>query len=343
MNRRRIEFLLLAMLAAPVQAGPPIRALHPENPERAAFKAQVSEMLRLGKFDELERTGQNLIAGDARYSSGVSKLVDLYAALEPTSESGTSGPAARMAAFRAWAQAKPTCHWPKVGLSKVEIWLAVKARGNGVAGDVSPHMKAAMEWARKALADDPRDPQLLTEMIGMCGDADCPKEEADRWLASAIAMNPGYDSAYITLANTLDPHRRRSSEELVAFAEKAADGNKALGDIAYARIASVGLLKESSHYRETFPGLKWERIQSGLREIDRRFPDSARTYHLLALFARVYEDHAVALEAMTRLGTEWDEDAAQYWDNPMTFEIARQWAFGDAAPVSLAPPTGIRR
>jgi hypothetical protein len=330
--------------AAPTAVAP----LHPESPEREAFRTQIRGLLQRGEFDELERIAQSLTSDDPRFSSGVSKLVDLYTAFEPTRGVGPDGPDARTAAFTAWAKEKPSSHWPKVGLSVVEALRAATARGPALARDVSPdqwnehdrHAKAAWEWGQKALADGAKDPEIFTHMIGVCRSVNCPREQAARWVAAATAMNPNYDSVYISMANYLLPRWLGSPEEFVAFAEKSSDENKALGNIVYARIATVALLTEGNDLRKTFPGLQWERIQSGLREIDKRYPDSARTYHLLGHFARVFEDHAVAHEALTRLGGGWDADASSYWYSPFVFREARYWATGDAAihNVPTEPP-----
>ena len=160
--RHPLATLLLALLATPVLAGAPTtKALRPEDSERVAFKMQIREMLRLGQFDELERTARSLIADDPRYSCGVSKLVDFHTAMDPIQESGPNGFDAMTATFTAWSQAKPSSYLPKVGFAYVESSRAWKARGNGFSREVSPegwdgfhrHMKAAMEWGRKALAD----------------------------------------------------------------------------------------------------------------------------------------------------------------------------------------------
>ena len=146
--------------------------------------------------------------------------------------------------------------------------------------------------------------------------------------ASALAINPKYDAVYIPMANSLVPRWLGSSDAFVDFAEQAADDNRALGNIVYARIATVGLLIEGDKYRATYPRLSWDRILDGLRQIEKRYPDSTRTAHLLARFAYVYEDRAVAREALLRLKSGWRSDF-EYWGKPSAFVKAYRWALDE--------------
>jgi Domain of unknown function (DUF4034) len=339
--RQFATILCLVILTTVVAAAPsssaivaPTGTLHSEVVERGNFKAMLGNHLRNHDFDELERLAQTLIKDDARYACGSSKLVDFYTVLEPSGATGPDGVDARAAAFAAWENAKPNSHWPKVGFSKVEQWRGAEARGGGWARDVTPkqwaehdqHMKLAMEWGLKAVADNAGDPELFTHMIGVCRNLQCPKEQADRWLAAALAINPNFDAVYITMANALVSRWLGSADAFVDFAEQSSDENKALGNIVYARIATVALLIDKDKLRETYPRLQWERIENGLRQIDKRYPDSARTFHLLARFACLYGDRAVAREAMARLDNSFTGDAVQYWDSAASFQNARDWA-----------------
>jgi tetratricopeptide (TPR) repeat protein len=307
-----------------------------EKHERGVFKAEVGNNLRLGNFDWLEATAAKLIKEDPRYACGVSKLVDFYATFDPERAEGPEGADARVAEFTAWAKAKPDSHWPKVGFSVVEAWRARQARGTRWASETTRaqfeehdrHMQLAMEWAMKALADEPGDPELYTHLIGVCRGVQCPPEQAVKWLAAALAINPGYDAVVITMANTLLPRWLGNADAFVDFAEWVADENPALGNIGYVRIATVALMIDGDKLRETYPRMSWDRIQDGLRQIDKKHPDSSRTFHLLARFAYVFEDRVVAKEALARLKDGWRADV-DYWRTPDAFHKAYIWAMGE--------------
>jgi len=340
---RFVTMLCLFGLITPALAGEasppkdsPAPKLSSEKRERGIFKAGLANYLRNGQFDELEKAAATLIKDDPRYACGVSKLVDLYDVLDPAYPSGPDGPDARVASFTAWDKARPDSHWPKVGFSRVEAWRAYEARGTSRASEVSQeqweehdrHIKLAMEWGKKALASDPGDPELFTHMIGLCRAAQCPRDQVDRWMAAALAINPKFDAVFIPIANTLVPRWLGNPDAFVDFAEKASDDNKALGNIAYARIATVAMMIDGEDLRATYPRLSWDRIQDGLRQIDKRYPGSTRTFHLLARFASLYGDRAVAREAFAKLKTGWRADA-DYWGRFDAFQRAYVWAMDE--------------
>ena len=218
----------------------------------------------------------------------------------------------------------------------VEAWRAYQARGTRAARDVSPqqfeehdrHIKLAMDWGTKALASDSGDPELFTHLVGLCRAAHCSPEQVDRLIASALAINRKYDSIYIPIANSLLPRWLGSPDAFVDFAEKASDDNKALGNIVYARVATVALMIDGDNLRETYPRLSWDRIQDGFRQIDKLYPDSTRTFQLLARFAYLYQDRAVAREAFARLKNGWRADV-DYWRTPDAFQKAYVWAMDE--------------
>jgi len=345
MRTRAATVLCISILMTPALAGapdarenPPAQKLVCEKLERGIFKAQVGNDLRNRQFDSLERLAHTLIKDDPRYACGVSKLVDFYDVLKPSDDGGSDGVDSRVATFTAWEKAKPDSYLPKVGFSRAEEWRAYEARGSKWAREVSPeqweaharHMALAEQWAEKALAYDPGDPQLFTYMVGLCRGLNCPPERFAKLLASALAINPKYDAVYIPMANSLVPRWLGSSDAFVDFAEQAADDNKALGNIVYARIATVALLIDLDKYRATYPRFSWDRILDGFRQTEKRYPGSTRTSHMLARFAYVYEDRAVAREALLRLKSGWRADV-DYWGTPAVFLKAYRWAL-DADP-----------
>jgi hypothetical protein len=60
---------------------------------------------------------------------------------------------------------------------------------------------SAGEWIVKALADQPRDPEVYLHALQLCKDASCPQEQARKLLARSLELSPGYDGAYVDMAN----------------------------------------------------------------------------------------------------------------------------------------------
>jgi hypothetical protein len=321
----------LLLCGAIAEASP--TALKPFRAERLQFRGEVAALLEQGDYARLESLAAELREKDPRFSSGISKLVDFYLALTPPHT--TVKILERH--FVQWSLQFPGSYLPKTGLSLLALSRAARARGGGWADTVTPsqwkeygeRLKEARWWATSALADDPRDPEFFCRLITLCRNESCPREAAEGWLARAVGLKPEYDSAYVEMANYLLPKWQGDPDAFTAFATAAADGNRALGDVVYTRVATVALVsdgrKDGSAVRRTYPRLDWGRIKAGLLELDRRFPDSVRTYHLLARFARVYEDRETARAALLRIGRDWGPDAEDYWFEESAFREAWEW------------------
>lgn len=329
------------LLCGAVAEGSPT-ALKPNKTERLQFRAEVNALMRQGDYAKVEALAAELLENDSRFSSGESKLEELYVTLTPRRGAEKTVEKRHIE----WFQQSPNSYLPKAGLSFVAVTRAGRARGTGWADTVTPEqwkkfderLKEADWWAEGALNDKPRDPQFFCYLIQLCTLKSCPRTTADALLARAIALNPNYDGAYAAMAGYLLPRWHGSPDAFVEFAGAASDRSQTLGNIVYARVATVALLvdgrQDGSAVRRTYPRLDWGRIRAGLLELDRRYPDSAQTYHLLAHFARVYEDKETARAALLRLGREWDRDGPDYWFSESTFREAWDWAFG-SSPVAV--------
>ena len=332
----RIVAATLLLGSAVAEASP--TALRPLKTERLQFRAEVNALMRQGDYAKVEALAAELLEKDSRFSSGESKLEELYVTLTPRRGAETTVEKRHID----WFRQSPKSYLPKTGLSLVALRRAGLARGGGWADTVTPEqwkkfderLKEADWWAQSALNDKPRDPQFFCYLIELCKWKGCPRATADALLARAIALNPNYDGAYAVMADYLLPRWHGSPEAVVEFASAASDQSQTLGNMVYARVAAVALLadgrQDGSAVRRMYPRLDWGRIRAGLLELDRRYPDSARTYHLLAHFARVYEDKETARAALLRLGRDWDRDGADYWFKELAFREAWDWAFGSS-------------
>ncbi len=332
----RIVAGTLLLIGSVAEASP--TTLRPSRTERLQFRAEVNDLMRQGEYAKVEALAEELLEKDSRFSSGEPKLEELYATLTPRRGAEKTVEKRHIE----WFRQSPKSYLPKTGLSLVALRRAGLARGGGWADTVAPEqwkkfderLKVADWWAQSALNDKPRDPQFFSYLIDLCKWKGCPRATAEASLARAIALNPSYDVAYAAMANYLLPRWHGSPGAFVEFAGAASDQSQTLGNIVYASVATVALRadgrQDSSAVRRMYPRLDWGRIRAGLLELDRRYPDSARTYHLLAHFARVYEDKETARAALRRLGRDWDRDGADYWFRESTFREAWDWASGSS-------------
>lgn len=329
--------LMVALIAAGVVGAAPT----PAQRERDAFTAEVARLADSGDFSTLEAVYRSLVAEDPRYAGGISKLVDFYDGLGMRSDvAGTAPFLVRQERYREWMARSPRWHLPKVGLAKLAVAEAWRARGSGFADKVPQeawpeyerHLAVASSWMQKALADQPSDPQFYSELIDVCRLQSCPRAQAERMLEAGTRLNPRYESIYVSMANYLLPRWNGTAEEFVQFAEQAADSHPDLGDLLYLRIATVALLQSRKSLTVEMPGLDWARIRSGLAEAERRYPGSMRTQHLLALFGVSYKDRAIARAAFDRIGP-WDPvEGRPYWITEEYFRGRQRWAFAGTVP-----------
>lgn len=311
----------------------PPAPLKPALLERKEHRRILRDLVKQENFAALEDTAEHFREKDPRYSSGVSKLYDLHGTLGQE----FWGPLSQYdyehykGVYNRWIEQSPGSYLSLIAMSRLEMSRAWAIRGSARAAEVEDaswepfyeHLRESMKWAAEALETDPRDPEVYSHMIDLCQKMSLPEAEARKWLARAIDVNPGYDSAYVSMANYLLPRWHGSAESLTAFAEESAESNEGLGDVVYARIATVALLLHGSRMPRDFPDLDWDRIRSGLLEIDRRYPDSARTFNLLARFATVFGDRTTARSAYRRLLNGGLE--RHFWDSA-SLAYARTWA-----------------
>jgi tetratricopeptide (TPR) repeat protein len=326
--------IVVALLLSPAAARP---LTTPCRFEREQLADRVRHLVEAGTYAEVNALVLGFVAKDERSSCGTEKLVDVYEGLDfYAAPEGTPLAASERASFEKWMRVEPRSYLARYGLSALAQSRAWQARGTGLADSVEPqqwkafrrHLDVAWSWAEKALAQQPRDPEFYSRLIDLCMASGCPRSEAEKWLARALEIKPGYENAYVSMANYVQPRwYGHSGDDLAEFAQRSAEAEKSSGNAIYARIATVALLNERMGIARTYPRLDWHRIQEGFREIDQRFPNSDRTYHLLAEFAVAYHDKPVARTAFRKLRGGWGPDAEDYWESQQAYSGAVTWAF----------------
>jgi hypothetical protein len=292
--------------------------------ERMGYRVAVTANLRQRRFEELEAQVQALRSGRDRFGSGLSKLSAFYQGLIPLGETAPASVADLFeTALKEWQAQRPDSITPRAGLIHLEQQRAFTARGLEFAPKVTPegwkgmeeHMKRAWQMVDTAEPIKEKDAEYFSLLIHLCQAGHCARGKAEGFLKAGLAIDPSYDGLYVSMADYLLPQWQGSVEDVTRFAARAADESRQyLGDIAYSRVATVALMTEGDALPQRYPGLSWQRIQKGLADLDERFPNSARTFHLSARFACAYHDPAVAQAAFTALGGPvWSRDAEAIW------------------------------
>jgi hypothetical protein len=311
--------------------------LRPFNKESEAFRERVATLLEDGEFAELERLAKTLREQDSRFSSGVSRYVNFLIGLSALRQGQNDlDLRVREDVLKRWRSAFPDSHVPVLALSMVAHARAFEARGGGWAYQVDwrsrrgyeRRLDDAWEWVEKAKALESRDPEVFAHIVNLCTASGRPWREVNDAINRSTAVNPLSTSVYYAAARYLLPRWHGSGKEMVAFAADASDSNPYLGDVIYVEVARQAWDTERREMRRAMRGLEWPRILRGLRELDRRYPDSVRTWHLMGVFAWLYEDHETAMAAFERLDDCFDKDAKAYWHTKRDLQEARVFALG---------------
>jgi len=318
--------------------GADLPELKPFNNEREAFQEHVAGLLEEGDFAELERLAKTLREEDTRFSSGVSQYVNLLLGLATRPGDNDLDLRIREDALRQWRSACPDSHVPPLVLSLVALARAFEARGPGWAYQVDwlswrgyeRRLDDAWDRVEEAMSLEPRDPEVFAQVINLCTASGRPWREVNDAINRSTAVNPRSTSVYYAAARYLLPRWHGSGKELVAFAADASDSNPYLDDVIYVEVARQAWDTERREIRRAMRGLEWPRILRGLRELDRRYPDSVRTWHLMGVFAWLYEDRDTARAAFERLDDCFDKDAKAYWHTKSALQEARWFALGSA-------------
>jgi hypothetical protein len=333
-ERRSMEGQLLAVAFAMslqlTQAG--AQPLIDFNKERLAFRQSVTSLFEAGQTDALEDRARQLRAQRLRFSSGTPILFDFYEAFNPGS-AHIPASAKESYAHRllAWADSRPKSLVASMAAVKVAKYRAWKARGGGYANTVTDegwkvfreHQLKAWSLMRAAEHVGAVDAALYNEMLKSCQDLEKPRAELDAILGKLVALDPGFDHAYISVANYLRPRWHGSAEELHEFALRATEQSRpAMGPIMYARIAIVVALQERSRIATDYP-FEYKRLKEAFHELDHRYPNSGRTVNFYAWFALTYGDTATARPLMDRIAREWTDDGDEVWGGRTSFDRAR--------------------
>lgn len=271
---------------------------------RNVIYTQVLDGVKAGKFQALEDLAVDLRKGDARFSDDRWQLTAFYQAFSE-SQHDDAGWLELIAGVERWRNAFPESVTATTALARAWTGYGWYARGHGYASTVSEeNMKLFRErlstaydlLSQKPIGDDcPGRYNLLLSLTGVLG-----KSEDRFWqvFKQAIEFEPDYFEFYLTAANHLLPRWGGAPGEWLAFAEKASNQYPGpVGDILYLMI--VTRIQATGEFHDLQPaGISWERLKSGFRELNRRYPGSPTNANRFALFACLADDRQTVREVL---------------------------------------------
>jgi len=303
------------------------------------YHLAVSQLLKQGKFAELDCLSDAARTSKARFTGGAWKLRQLYFGLStprpghPTQDDWKQ----HFDLIERWRTQNPQSITAPIVLAESYTSYAWDARGDGFANTVSESgwklFADRLSKAREILdqAAPARCPDWYVAMQQIANGQDWKLDQQYDLLRQAIAFEPGYQYYYRILANSLQAKWGGEEGDPARFAEEYANrvGGDA-GDILYFQIAENLVCgcedPEFGHF-------SWPRLQKGYAALEKQYGMSMGSLNYFALMASKSEDWVAAEPAFQRIGENWSEDA---WLTEDSFKQNRSAAAAGAAAQAHA-------
>jgi WD40 repeat protein len=335
------------------------------------FENRLRQLRRDENFEALDQEAESLRKSQARLPGGLPKLELFYELLAVPPESTDEGWQAHLDRLNKWVETRPDSATARIALGAALIGHAWYARGGGFAGTVTEEgweqfgkrLDAAREHLEAAakMVDD--DPGVYHYMLSVAKGQGWESQKTRAVFERAIAIDPEYVGAYLTMAEILMPRWQGEPGELELFALQTASRLKGdAGEEMYFRIACRVWFYEGEllFVRTKFP---YERVRDAGIAMLRRRPEtfqSNRPLHHLCRFACDAGDVELARELFVDLGNSWwdrvwgskegymEERENMLSDDPFLSEVATVLStirdgLNEPAPAPkqvVSPPSG---
>ncbi len=324
-----------AAAAKPARASPVLA----EYITDAEYAATVSELLRRGKFEELDRLANEIRQKNLRFKSGAPKLGRFYGAMAHWNDSGEDSHwNGWQTHLERWVQQQPDSVSARIVLGWFWVDNAARARTAQVAARVTEERwKTYRERLAKAMlileeADKlpTKDPALYTVMLRASLGQPWSKETYEKTFRKATSLDPLYFPAYYAKAVHLLPRWGGGDGQLGAFATEAADQTRTeLGEMLYAIVVtsvasyndSDDLKKDELFFRRN--QFSWKHTKQGFLDLEKAYPDSIINRNAFCYFACLAGDRETARGLFQQIKDQWD---VTLWKTEARFESSRHWA-----------------
>lgn len=305
-----------------------------EANEKIMLSQRVLGLLQRKEFAELEKLGDDLLKG-ARFRDGEWQLEVYYNALAGKVRGYRVPTANHVQSLKAWRQARRQSAHPLLALAASYVDWAWELRGTDYAADTSEdqsdlmldRLQTARDYTEKAAKLSPHNPEIYVMRLRIAmGSGNLDEVRAD--FEAGVKASPGYTGLYRAMAYMLLPRWYGDTEDAAAFAVATANRTRGSeGEAMYAHIASFVSGMEGEQF-STVHDFSWNRIQKGMRDIEKRYPGSLINLNRFAWLACLMKDRAVAKEYFDQLGS-WQEGRVNpgTWRNEQIYRQWHDWAF----------------
>jgi len=298
------------------------------------YVARISALLEQEKFNDLDDHARVLRAKKLKFPGGGWKLHSLYMVVTNAlagSKAEDADYESNILRLKRWAAERPQSITPRVALAYIYSIWAGKARGTGIAGEVSADgwklFRERTQLAKAALMEAAALPEKCPEwfhrMMLVALDEGWEKERAEALLEKAIAQEPDYPYTYEQYAIYLLPKWYGEPGDTARFAEKIANriGGKQ-GDVVYFRIATA---VDCNCTTETYlTEASWPRIRRGYEALEELYGLSNARLNEICYLATKSGDYEYANKLFERIGDHWEDGP---WQTKDLFEDRKSWTY----------------
>jgi hypothetical protein len=294
-----------------------------------SYEAKVAEILKQGRFKDLDCLADNARSSKERFAGGMWKIHAFYVGAtelqgHPTEPDWQS----HLKQAQRWIAERKQSVTARVALAEIYIGYAWAARGSDTSDTVTDNGWELFNQ-RLALAKATLDeasthgkcPEWFLAMQQVALGQGWDKTKATDLLRKATAFEPDYYYYYRVHAYYLLPKWNGEDGDAARFAAESADrlGGDA-GDILYFQIG-VGIVCACDE--PEFGHLSWPRLQAGYAQLEKKYGMAPSQLNPLALMATKSGDAATADEAFKKIGDNWDRAT---WMTEAYFNQNKKWA-----------------
>ncbi len=288
-------------------------------------------LIRTERFDDLESMAADLRARRPSLKDGRSILARLYDGIEPFGTTDEQWEQQREI-FQRWCEKKPDSITAHIALGRFWEMYAWRARGGGYARSVSAdgaakfneRVKLAQSVVEQARALKEKDSQLCDLEMQLAIDTGALREQVERIIQDALAIDPADRGVVIHAARYFYPRWYGRPGELEKYAMHAYQlTRKHWGTIVYGQIAWNARLQHGPSFLDDF-NLSWDLVKQGLNEYTDRYTEMTAAQEHLARMACFKGDRETARAAFLK----FDHPNPAVWP-PTQYAAWRRWTQDD--------------
>lgn len=303
---------------------------------RRELEAEVSRLLSIKAFDDIDRLEKSLRSNNAMSASGWPLLFMFYQSLDnhPTLRKATLKELDQFdSAMNHWLAKSPSSHFGhflKVDILRAYAW---RARGTGYSHTVSKaqweafhlHMNQAHEYLERHKRELTENPNWYMDILQIAQQQSWPKPKYDAVIKEALSRHGTYLPILTTSIYHLTPKWGGSYNQMIEFINDSTARLPApLSDEIYARQYSYAI------ENALFSNISSSRVNckqwlKGYEEITQKYPTSYNFNHA-AYAAVVCANKRAAKQYLAYIGKKSPD--LSFWGTSKTFARARKWAIG---------------